>query len=68
MSQTQTIEAAPATRIHIPVEVFANQEEAELEPWQKEIQENGYAVIKGAVPLERAEAYRNEMLQWLEDL
>lgn len=67
MSQTQTDEVAPATRIYVPAELFATQE-VELEPWQKEIQENGYAVIEGAVPIERAEAYRNEMLQWLEDL
>lgn len=68
MSQTQTVEAPAVTRIHIPVELFAGQAEADLEPWQKDIQENGYTVIKGAVPIERAEAYRNTMLQWLEDL
>jgi hypothetical protein len=67
MSQTQTLEAPVMTRVHIPVEVFANQE-GEFEQWQKDIAENGYAVVRGAVPRERAEAYVNEMYQWLEDL
>jgi hypothetical protein len=67
MSETQTSETLATTSLHIPVEVFANQE-AELEDWQKEIQENGFTVIKGAVPRERAEGYVNEMYQWLEDL
>lgn len=36
--------------------------------WQQDLIENGFAVVKGAVPRERADGYANEMYQWLEDL
>jgi len=36
--------------------------------WQTDSAKNGYAVVKGAVPKERAEDYANRMHQWLEDL
>lgn len=36
--------------------------------WQADLAKNGYAVVKGAVPKERAQDYANRMHQWLEDL
>lgn len=36
--------------------------------WQADLAKNGYAVVKGAVPKERAEDYANRMHQYLEDL
>jgi hypothetical protein len=36
--------------------------------WQADLAKNGYAVVKGAVPKERAEDYTNRMHQYLEDL
>ncbi|KAG9571351.1 hypothetical protein KCU71_g243, partial [Aureobasidium melanogenum] len=35
--------------------------------WQEDLAKNGYAVVKGAVPKERAEDYANRMHQYLED-
>lgn len=29
---------------------------------------DGFALVKGAIPRERAEHYGNQMFQWLEDL
>lgn len=36
--------------------------------WQTDLAKNGYAVVKGAVPKDRADNYANRMHQWLEDL
>lgn len=36
--------------------------------WQADLAKNGYAVVKGAVPKERAADYTNRMHQYLEDL
>lgn len=40
----------------------------EAPQWQQDLIENGYAVVKGAIPRDRADGYANEMYQWLEDL
>ena len=58
---------AAAKPKHLPVELFDTQT-TELEQWQKDIQRDGYVVIKGAVSRERTDAYVNEMYKWLEDL
>jgi hypothetical protein len=36
--------------------------------WQDDLIKNGYAVIKGAIPKERAAKYVDEMHEWLESL
>lgn len=36
--------------------------------WQLDLIEHGYAVVKGAIPRDRADGYAQEMYQWLEDL
>lgn len=36
--------------------------------WRDDLVRDGYVVVKGAVPAERAEKYGDEMLTWLEDL
>ncbi|KAL4888813.1 hypothetical protein BDV59DRAFT_196176 [Aspergillus ambiguus] len=38
-----------------------------LEQWQIDLQRDGFAVVKGAVPRERAEACGEAMLTWLEN-
>jgi hypothetical protein len=36
--------------------------------WHHDLIRDGYAVVKGAVPLERANQYANDMYSWLEGL
>lgn len=36
--------------------------------WQDDLIRDGYAVIRGAIPRERADHYVNEMHEWLESL
>lgn len=36
--------------------------------WRDDLARDGYAVIKGAIPRERAEKYADAMYSWLEGL
>lgn len=42
--------------------------EAEFGDFRDDLQRDGFVVVKGAVPRERADAYAEEMYKWLEDL
>jgi hypothetical protein len=43
-------------------------DESSFGDFRDDLQNNGFAVVKGAVPRERAEQYAEQMFQWLEDL
>jgi hypothetical protein len=43
-------------------------EEQSFGDFRDDLQRDGFAVVKGAVPRERADKYAEEMFQWLEDL
>jgi hypothetical protein len=43
-------------------------EEAAFGDFRDDLQRDGFAVVKGAVPRERADKYAEQMFQWLEDL
>jgi hypothetical protein len=36
--------------------------------WRDDLARDGYAVVKGAIPRERADKYAEEMFEWLEGL
>lgn len=36
--------------------------------WRDDLARDGYAVVKGAIPRERADAYADSMYAWLEGL
>lgn len=36
--------------------------------WRDDLARDGYAVIKGAIPRERADKYADQMYSWLEGL
>jgi hypothetical protein len=36
--------------------------------WHRDLIRDGFAVVKGAIPRERADGYANDMFTWLEDL
>lgn len=43
-------------------------EESSFGDFRDDLQRDGFAVVKGAVPRERADGYAEQMFQWLEDL
>jgi hypothetical protein len=36
--------------------------------WRDDLARDGYAIVKGAIPRERADGYANAMYDWLEGL
>jgi len=36
--------------------------------WRDDLLRDGYAIVKGAIPRERADGYANAMYDWLEGL
>jgi hypothetical protein len=36
--------------------------------WRDDLARDGYAVVKGAIPKDRADKYADKMYTWLEDL
>lgn len=43
-------------------------EERTFGDFRDDLQRDGFAVVKGAVPRERADQYADQMFKWLEDL
>jgi hypothetical protein len=43
-------------------------EESAFGDFRDDLQRDGFAVVKGAVPRENADKYAEQMFQWLEDL
>jgi len=43
-------------------------EESAFGDFRDDLQRDGFAVVKGAVPRERADQYAEQMFQWLEGL
>jgi hypothetical protein len=64
MSTTATMTKTP---ISASEGVFAHST-GNLETWQEDLRRDGFAVVKGAVPLDRIQSYRDEMMSWLEGL
>lgn len=52
------------------VELEPNQESKAADPasWRDDLARDGYAVLKGAIPRERADKYADAMFSWLEGL
>ena len=42
--------------------------DAKFGDWRDDLARDGYAVIKGAIPKERADKYADQMFTWLEGL
>ncbi|KAH9842200.1 Phytanoyl-CoA dioxygenase [Teratosphaeria destructans] len=64
---TTTTVSSKAEHKHKPIarDLVASGRVAEQQ-WHKDLVRDGYAVVKGAVPRERAEGYVDEMYSWLE--
>ena len=66
-SVTETV-ASGAQNIGGKLFLRGAKEEAAFGDFRDDLQRDGFAIIKGAVPRERADKYADEMYQWLEDL
>ena len=42
--------------------------DAKYGDWRDDLVRDGYAVVKGAIPRERADEYADQMYSWLESL
>lgn len=58
MTFTEAFTEAPKTQIHLTA----------ASDWQTDLATKGYAVVKGAVPRDRADRYAESMHEWLEGL
>lgn len=56
----------PAAIIPATTSSSASQTDLELDAWHRDLLRDGYCVVKGAVPKERALAYADKMYGWLE--
>ena len=43
-------------------------EESSFGDFRDDLQRDGFAIVKGAVPREKADKYADQIYQWLEDL
>jgi hypothetical protein len=72
---------APSATSPFPEEVIASKKLARvtdrliqsglkgpIADWHRDLIRDGYAVVKGAIPLERANQYADDMYSWLEGL
>lgn len=67
---SSTIETLTAGAQNITGKLFLRgaKEEAKFGDFRDDLQRDGFAVVKGAVPRERADQYADQMFKWLEDL
>ena len=66
-STTETI-ANAAHQITGKLFLRGAKEEQSFGDFRDDLLRDGFAIVKGAVPRERADQYAEEMFQWLEDL
>lgn len=58
--------ATVATTTTSTATTTTTQDKVELDAWHRDLLRDGYCVVKGAVPKERALAYADKMFGWLE--
>jgi hypothetical protein len=66
-STTETV-AYGAHQITSKLFLRGAKEEESFGDFRDDLLRDGFAVVKGAVPRERADNYAEDMFQWLEDL
>lgn len=69
---TSTVTATPPLSVTIKAEptsrLFADGAPTHYGDFRDDLLRDGFALIKGAIPRERADAYGEQMFKWLEDL
>lgn len=68
MSATTTQTAAPIRLTATSQRLKVDGTDPQFGDWRDDLIRDGVAVIKGAVPRERADKYANAMYSWLEGL
>ena len=69
MSTTTTIQSvSPALTLSSGGRMKLDGQPTQFGDWRDELNVNGYAVIKGAIPRERAEAYSDKFYSYIEGL
>lgn len=63
-----TTKAAPVTLTVVDERMKVDGTDAKFGDWRDDLAKDGYAVIKGAIPRERADNYADKMYSWLESL
>lgn len=67
VSHTIMATAPKKPQVPGPNKLFA-QEGVQYGDWRDDIVRDGYAVVKGAIPLHRANKYSDDILSYLENL
>jgi hypothetical protein len=67
VSHTITATAPKKPQLPGPNKLFA-QEGVQYGDWRDDIVRDGYAVVKGAIPLDQANKYSDDILSYLENL
>lgn len=62
------VEQATTAQLTVPVRLQMDGTDPVYNDWRDDLIKNGYAVIKGAIPRERADKYADAMFSWLEGL
>lgn len=70
LAMTSTTETTAPSASHDMNKLFLRGAKAETSfgDFRDDLQRDGVAVVKGAIPRERADKYAEQMFQWLEDL
>jgi hypothetical protein len=65
---TQHVEKSTSTTVEAPRRLQVDGTDPVYGDWRDDLIRDGYAVIKGAIPRERADKYADAMFTWLEGL
>lgn len=68
MIATTTTKSASMTLQAVDGRMKVDGTDSKFGDWRDDLARDGYAVIKGAIPRERAEQYADKMFSWLEGL
>jgi hypothetical protein len=63
-----TTKAVPVTLTAVNERMKVDGNDVKFGDWRDDLARDGYAVIKGAIPRERADKYADQMYSWLEGL
>jgi hypothetical protein len=63
-----TTKAVPVTLTAVDERMKVDGTDTKFGDWRDDLARDGYAVIKGAIPRERADKYADKMFSWLEGL
>ena len=63
-----TTKAVPVTLTAVDERMKVDGTDTKFGDWRDDLARDGYAVIKGAIPRERADQYADKMFSWLEGL